>query len=125
MLKQQTVNVEGTDYLLTAYPATKGLKYQKKLAKVLLPAFAEITKNSQSEEQAISIALEKLAENLDDLDEEMLKEMVVLGATKGGMQINFDFEFSTDYAKLFNLLKELIKFNFASVFTVLGSVENL
>lgn len=109
------------EFIITQFPATKGLKYQKHLAKLLLPAFAEISKSGS--ETPIILALEKLAENIDLIQEDILKEMVVTGATKGTSTINFDIEFAGNYGNLFNLLKEIVVFNYESVFTLFGSDE--
>lgn len=122
MLQQKTVTIEGQEYLLTQFPATAGLKYQKKLAKVLLPSLAEIVKAQMSQEVSpMGVALEKLAENIDQIDEDLLKEMILKGAAKGSMAINFDQEFAGAYDKMFELLKEIVEFNFGSLFTKLAS----
>lgn len=124
MREQKTVTVGGQDYLLNQFGALEGIKYQKALAAVLLPAIAEISKGGEmSEESAISIGMTKLAENIDKVDERMIEAMVVRGATKNNMQINFDNEFAGKYMELFQLLKEIVMFNFGSVFTMLGSEE--
>jgi len=125
MREQKTVTVQGEDYLLNQYGAIEGLKYQKALAAVIMPAIAEITSKSgeTSEGEAIAIGMAKLSENIDKVDERMIVAMVERGATKGNMAINFDNEFAGNYMKLFTLLKEIVVFNFGSVFTMLGSEE--
>lgn len=124
MREQKTVTVGGQDYLLNQFGAIEGLKYQKALAQVLLPAIAEISKHSDgTEESAISIGMSKLAENIDKVDERMLEAMVTRGATKNSMAINFDNEFAGKYMEMFQLIKEIVMFNFGSVFTMLGSEE--
>lgn len=124
MREQKTVTVSGQDYLLNQFGAIEGLKYQKALAQVLLPAIAEISKHSDgSEESAISIGMAKLAENIDKVDERMLEAMVTRGATKNSMAINFDNEFAGKYMEMFQLIKEIVMFNFGSLFTMLGSEE--
>jgi TorA maturation chaperone TorD len=124
MLKQETVQIGNDNFILTAYPALRGLKYQKHLAKVLLPAFAEMSGDApQEQEQNKNFAqvLAKLAENIDQLDENVVKEMVITGATKNGVSISFDLEFQADYGRLFELVQHLVRFNFGSVFSELGS----
>lgn len=124
MREQKTVTIGGQDYLLNQFGALEGLKYQKALAQVLLPAIAEISKHSDgSEESAISIGMAKLAEHIDKVDERMLEAMVTRGATKNSMAINFDNEFAGKYMEMFQLIKEIVMFNFGSVFTMLGSEE--
>lgn len=124
MREQKTVTVGGEEYLLNQFGAIEGLKYQKALAAVILPAIAEISKNGDgSDESAMSIAMGKLAENIDRVDERMIEAMVIRGATKNNMSINFDNEFAGKYMQLFQLVKEIVMFNFGSVFTMLGSEE--
>lgn len=123
MREQKTVNINGQEYLLNQFGAIEGLKYQKALAQVLLPAIAEITKNADSEASAISIGMTKLAENIDKVDEKMIEAMVIRGATKNNLTINFDNEFAGKYMELFQLVKEIVLFNFGSVFTMLGTDE--
>jgi len=125
MREQKTVTVGGDEFLLNQFGALEGLKYQKALAAVIMPAIAEISNRGEnlSEGEAIPIGLSKLAENIDKVDETMIQAMVVRGATKGNMTINFDNEFAGNYSKLFMLLKEIVMFNFGSVFTMLGSEE--
>ncbi|QDP60439.1 MAG: hypothetical protein GOVbin1096_67 [Prokaryotic dsDNA virus sp.] len=122
MREQKEVQVGEDTYLLHQFGAIEGLKYQKALAQVLLPAIAEISKAGElSEESAISIGMNKLAENIDKIDERMIEAMVVRGATKNNMAVNFDNEFAGKYMQLFQLVKEIVMFNFGSVFTMLGS----
>lgn len=125
MREQKTVEIMGDEYILNQFGALEGLRYQKALAAVLMPAIAEISSAGENltEASAISIGMNKLAENIDKIDENMIKAMVERGATKGSMAINFDNEFAGKYNKLFMLLKEIVYFNFGSVFTMLGSEE--
>jgi hypothetical protein len=122
MREQKEITIGQDTYLLHQFGAIEGLKYQKALAKVLLPAIAEISKGEAvTETSAISIGMSKLAENIDQIDERMIESMVVRGATKNNMAINFDRDFAGKYVELFQLLKEIILFNFGSVFTMIGS----
>jgi hypothetical protein len=124
MREQKQVTIGKDSYLLNQFGAIEGLKYQKALAQVILPAIAEITKSgASSEEDTLSIGMAKLAENIDKIDEHMIEAMVVRGATKDNIAINFDNEFAGRYMELFLLLKEIVMFNFGSVFTMLGSEE--
>jgi hypothetical protein len=124
MREQKTVTVGGNSYLMNQFGAIEGLRYQKALAQVILPAIAEISKSEKlSEGQALSLAMSKLAENIDKIDEKMIEAMVTRGATIGSMAIDFDTQFAGKYLELFQLLKEIVMFNFGSVFTMLGSEE--
>jgi hypothetical protein len=49
----------------------------------------------------------------------LIKELLS-GVTKGTATINFDQEFAGRYGAIFDLVKEVLKFNFADVFSKLG-----
>lgn len=122
MRKQTTVDVKGESYLLTQFSATQGLKYQKILAKIILPAWAAAAQTSE-EKPAMAALLEKVAENLDQLDVGFIKEFILAGSTKNTITIDFDNEFAGEYDKLYMLFFEIVRFNFGNVFTGLGFGE--
>lgn len=123
-LKQKTVTIGGDDFLITTLPATKGIKILKQLTKLAGPAFGELTKGEAVDgANVIGNAIAKLVENLDQVEIEVLVKELVSSATKGTVAINFDSEFSGEYAKLFMLVKEIVEFNYGSVFTLLGTEE--
>ena len=129
MIKQKTTTINGEEFLLSTIPATKGIKLLKQLTKLIGPSFTELLKGGESGEKAdanpMGLAMEKLFDNLDTVDvESLIKELVSASATKGSMAINFDMEFSGEYGKLFTLVKEIVEFNYGSVFTLFGSEES-
>lgn len=115
MIQQKTVNVMGTEYMLTHMPAIRGTRMLKRLVKLIGPAMATFQKD-----QDLSGAMNALFDNLDDNVEALLVELVA-SANKGSMVINFDNEFAGEYDRLFLLVKEIVEFNFGSVFSLLGS----
>jgi hypothetical protein len=119
-IKQTTIKIGDEDFLITSMPATKGIKVLKQLTKLIGPAFSELIKGEQAGVNPVSVAMEKLFDNLDQVEIENLVKDLVSSATKGSITINFDSEFSGDYAKLFTLAKEIVEFNYGSVFTLLG-----
>ena len=129
MIKQKTTTINGEEFLLSTIPATKGIKLLKQLTKLIGPSFTELLKGGENTDDSVSpmgIAMEKLFDNLDTVDvESLIKELVASSATKGSMAINFDMEFSGEYGKLFTLVKEIVEFNYGSVFTLFGSEESL
>lgn len=122
-LKQKTVTIGDEQYLLQTIPATKGLKLLKQITKLIGPAFGELTKGGDGE-NAVGSAIEKLIENLDQVEVEVLVKELVSSATKGTITINFDTEFAGEYEKLFQLTKEIVDFNYGSVFTLVGIGNN-
>lgn len=124
MIRQKTVTIQGEDYLISTMPATKGLKLLKQLTKLVGPAFSELVKGGGDEGvNPVSIAMEKLFDNLDSVDVETLIKELVSTVSKGSIAINFDMEFSGDYGKLLTLVKEVVEFNYGSVFTLFDSEE--
>lgn len=120
MIKQKTVTIDNSEFLITSLPATRGLAYLKQLTRLLGPSFAKMSKEGAT----IGDALEVLFENMDTVSvEDLIKNLVANGATKGNMAINFDTEFSADYTKLFELVKEIVELNYGNVFTLLGSAD--
>lgn len=113
--EQKQVEIGGKSYIVTKLPATKGLKYQKYFLKVLGPAYIEANK---SENSTMADVLSKVIEHLDELDEEVLKALVVDSIEMPASR--FDIEFSGRLLDLFNLIKEIVFFNYEDVFTLLG-----
>lgn len=135
-MKQKNIIINGQDYLLTTFKATIGLKLLKQLTKLIGPAFLELQKVDMSEakgknaeqikerleEQAMMNAASVLIDNLDNVEVEALVfNLIDQGVTKGGMKLNFDIEFSGQFDVLFDLVKEVISFNYGNVFSKLGS----
>lgn len=118
MIQQKTVNVRGTDYMLTHLPATKGVRVLKQLGKLVGPAIGSY------QSAGIPAAIAVLFENIESVDVENLIKELVGSASKGSMGINFDMEFAGQYDKLMLLVQEVVEFNFGSVFTLLGSEES-
>lgn len=115
-IQQKEVTINGEFYLLTQLPGMTGLKLGKQLIKTLGPSLAVM----QGENASVGAALNTLFENLDD-NAEALIIALVSGATKNNMALNFNTEFAGQYDKLFLLVKEIVEFNFGSVFQMLGS----
>lgn len=116
-IAQKTVTIKDTDYLLTQIPAMRGLKLLKQITKLAGPAIVA----SQGDNANIGSIIEAVMEHADEANIEELIVTLVQSASKGSMAINFDMEFAGDYGKLLLLVKEIVEFNFGSVFTDLGS----
>lgn len=117
-IQQKEVTINGEVFLLTQLPGMTGLKLGKQLVKILGPAFASM------QEGGAASAMSVLFDSLDD-NAEALIIALVSGATKGNMAINFNTEFAGQYDKLFLLVKEIVEFNYGSVFQMLGSASSL
>lgn len=112
---QKHVNILGTDYMITHFPAMRGTRVLKQLTTLIGPSFAALQAGGD-----LGAALNILFSNLDQNVEQLIVELVST-CSKGSVGINFDMEFAGEYDKLFLLVKEVVEFNFGSVFTLLGS----
>lgn len=120
-ITQKSVTIDGQDYMLSAFPATKGVKVFKLLAKLIGPAFQALTQ-AENEEAASALAIAKLLESMEEVAvEDLLKDLMVC-VSKNNMAINFDTEFQADYGKLVKLAQEVVQLNYGSLFTMLGTV---
>jgi|SRR5690606_28644579 len=110
--------VRDKSYTLTQFDALKGIKYLKKIQKLLVPVWAELV-NSEGKitPEVITLASEKFYE----MDENDIKMMICDALCLNPN--NFETEFAGEYIAMFNLLKEIIMFNFQDVFTQLGLEE--
>lgn len=116
-IQQKTVTVKGTDYLLTTLAAGRGLVVMKQLSKLIGPAFAKMGEGDVGE------VVNAILDNIDNTDIEELAKRLITGASKGTVAISFDSEFSGEYDKLYLLIKEIVEFNFGSVFLLFGSSD--
>ncbi|WOZ57485.1 tail assembly chaperone [Pseudomonas phage vB_PseuGesM_254] len=122
-IQQKPVTIQGTEFLISHLPTTRGITVMKQLVKVAGPAMAKFD-SSGEEGTAIAGVIGAVLDNLDQVDVENLIKQIVSSATlKNGMAIQFETEFAGAYDKLYLLLKEVVEFNFGSVFTLFGSGE--
>jgi len=125
-IQQLDVHIDGVDYKITQFLATKGLGIEVKLMKLLGPSFMELQKASQAgdndaaQEAVLTAAITTLIEQFDKVDVVSLIKELLSSVTKGTATINFDQEFAGRYGAIFDLVKEVLKFNFADVFSKLG-----
>ena len=125
MIQQIDVHIDGTDYKITQFKATQGLAIEVKLVKLLGPAFMELQKVAQEDsengqEAVLSSAINTLIMQMDKVDVVSLVKELLSGVTKGTAAINFDMEFAGRYGVMIELVKEVLKANFADVFSKLG-----
>jgi len=102
--------------MITHFPALRGTRVLKQLTKLIGPSFATLQGGGD-----LGAALNILFENLDQNVEQLIVELVGSCSKGNGVGLNFDMEFAGEYDKLFLLVKEVVEFNFGSVFTLLGS----
>ena len=122
MINQIDVHVDGVDYKISQFPATKALGIEARLIKLLGPAFIELQSAASDGdgEKVLGEAITALIASMDKVDVVQLVKDLVSNTTKGTAAINFDVEFAGRTGALFELVKEVLKANFADVFSKLG-----
>lgn len=122
-IKQKNVTVNGSEYMITQLGAIKGTRVLKEVTKLVGPAFAKLqTKDAAGQGGTLGDALGILFENLDNANiEGIIMELANTVTKPNGSAITFDMEFAGEYDKLYLVLKEVMEFNFGSVFTLFGS----
>ena len=98
-LPQETLEVDGVSYLVTAMPATKGLQFM------------------EAQQESIESGKADLA---------LMKQVICAYVTKDGMQItdkSFDIVFARKFGHLRNLYQAVIEWNFGEVFEQDGGEE--
>ena len=114
-IQQKEVTVLGETFLLTQFPAMRGTRILRQLIKLIGPAFAELQLKGE-----VAPALTMIFDNLDENTEKLIPELLS-SASKMGMALNYEMEFAGAYDKMFLLAKEVVMFNYGSVFTLIGS----
>ncbi len=98
-LPQTTVTIDSIEYLITSFPATKGLQFM------------------EAQQESIDSGKADLA---------LMKQVVCTYVCKEGIQItdkSFDIIFALKYGHLRNLYQSVIEYNFGEVFQEDGGEE--
>lgn len=114
MIEQKEVTIKGDKYLITQFGGIKGVKYGKRVAKIILPIMGVVF-SGEDEDRNIGNIMNVVVDNIDQLDEQLIQELLA-NVSKNGTSINFDAEFAGNYDTMFTLLQEVIEFNFQSLF---------
>jgi hypothetical protein len=116
------------EFTVTQLNAASGIKYMKKVQKLVLPVWAEAQrageKSADGEEGAgvsFSDLMIKLSEKLDELDEKDIVDLVC--ESLNYTPTKFNDVFRGKYFVLIQLVKDIIMFNFKDVFMALGLEE--
>lgn len=98
-LPQESITVDGEDYLVSAMPATQGLIFMEKYQEAIDTGKADLSQ---------------------------MKQIICKYVSKDNIQItekSFDMIFARKYAHLQKLYQEVLQYNFSEVFQEAGSDE--
>ena len=119
--ESKKVTIGENVYTITPFTAVKGMGYLKRILKIAGPALEELT----SEEVNVGAVINSV---INKFDEEPV-EQLVMDLTKGVLcnsePLIFDTHFQQNYGELIELVTEVIKLNYNSVFQVGALVEHL
>ena len=111
-----TETIAGDEWSCNPFTVTTGGNYLKRLTKLFGESFAALT-SSQSQEEAVQLAVVKLIDNMDKDDITGLIKAMLYEVQKNGQKINFDTEFARRYKVLFEVVKFVVKVNYGDFFT--------
>lgn len=114
-METRYTNIDGDEWSVNPFPATKGAGYLKRLFKVFGKSFSVLLEVGDVE-GGITRAVELLTDNLDNEDVVSLIVELTKGVKKNGKEINFDLEFSARYDLLFKVVKFIVMENYGSFF---------
>ena len=110
---QRGIEVEtgGQTYIVTTFPAFKGLMYLQKILKIVGPSVAQVFSSADLakgelseisiEDEALASAISSLTENLDkDNTAQLVQSMIKDSVTKSGQPVVFDQETRWRWPKL-------------------------
>lgn len=115
------------DFKVTQLNAESGLRYMKKVQKLVLPVWAEAIKAAKNagtedapEDDKVSFAdiIMKVSDRIDELDEKEITALVCESLSITPSKYNEMFR--GKYFALMQLVKEIVMFNFEDVFLALG-----
>ena len=121
-IDQKVVELNGNEYIIDALPATKGSVVLKQWTKLLGPSVSHLF-NPVEGENSMNKAVSALMESVDSVNLESLLKDLMASVTKNNVAINFDREFRGQYDLLFMLSKEVIEWNYGSLFQIAGFAE--
>lgn len=121
MLGQKTVNINGTDYMITHFKTSQGLGIKSQIVKIVAPLFAVSDEKDKGGDISIQKVVMAISSNLDRAEVVSLCKEIISCTHKGSQAINFDLEFAGQYESLYELVKEILMWNYASVFRALGT----
>ena len=123
------VTVGDNVYTITHFTTTRGMKYLKQLTAIVGPSFAMVVGDGGGAVDQIDldpddvsgsvlgIAAQALVDNMDKENIEQLIKDMLTNTIRNNQAINFDLDFAGNYKELFMLVKEVIMFNYSSVFS--------
>lgn len=123
IIEDKIITIGDDEFRIQPFPAFKGLVILKKLTKIIGPSFTKLMSSSEGGNIDLGNAegaVELLVANFEGDGVESLIKELILSVTKNGQPLSFNIEFMSDYGKLFKLVAEVIKVNYASVFQLGG-----
>lgn len=123
-MSNHNVKINNKAYIINPFKGIKGFKIQAKLLKIVssgIGALGTGSENGDEPEIDNLMAGIKLLLTENDVDDifKLIEEIISDTQTLDG-SIDFDKEFSQNYLALFELIKEIILFNYKDVFQKLG-----
>ena len=122
------VNLDGKLYRIQHFNPTKGLSILTRLMKTVGPTLAVFTsaKDKSDIEASVPTAIQALIEKLDENETpKLIKDLLSSVTVDGSQELSqaFDFHFQGKMGVMFQLLIEVVKFQFADFLAALPVVK--
>lgn len=133
-VETKEVTVGDKTYMITMFPATTGLKHMHQLIKLLGASMAAVMSDAGTDlkdvtanpgdlsAKMIQAAVEQFIADMDNVDTvDLIKSLLLAAYPQNGNQpVAMDLEFAGNYGAMFQLVLEVVKYNFGSVFSTSG-----
>lgn len=133
--ESKEVEVNGVRYILNHYPGSKGVRILCKLAKMIGQPLSNVLNDVVANGGlganvdvggAVSVLFSNLDDkNIDGFIKEIIGDTIVFTEDGKNRQVNFDLDFAGEYDQLFELLKEILVFQYGSLKKILSKVMGM
>lgn len=112
---------DGVEYQIIAFGALQGYATGRKISSIIvtpITKFLEARDNTEGEKPiTLSDCASALVNNIEKADSLGIVKELISSVSVQGQDLDFDNYFSANYGVLIDLITEVVKFNYESVFT--------
>lgn len=126
MIETEEKEICGSIYLVTQMPAMRALKMQARLLRLIGPSFGAMI--ASGEDSSIPVAINLLAEKLDENTYEKIILDLLQGVRKDGVELTkgfIDLAFAGNLNELYRVIQFVLEVNFADFFQEGGIIAEL
>ena len=130
MQKTQEKIINNNTYVVTQFPATKGIKMLHRLGKYISGPLSKIANSDKGKLldkeislENIGVAIQTFFEECDENTFETTVKELLTSTTRNNKPINFDLDYSGNLSELMNILVFIIEVNYKDFFSDIGGLK--